>query len=154
MHKNLFMFGFFCLSMFFISMNTAEAQFSKSKNPPSSLENLVSGKDASLAADVLEKMYEGNRQPESVKMLVAILRGSQMGPGEGWFGPAETRYSWKWLAGRCGVDPAKGGIPRKSFIGPDAWFVRLDRNRDGAITPDDFDWSDRNPYVQMSAIVN
>jgi hypothetical protein len=62
-------------------------------------------------------------------MLVAVLRGSQMGPGEGWFGPAQSRYSWKWLADRCGVDPAKGGIPRDRFRGPEAWFARLDRQR-------------------------
>jgi hypothetical protein len=85
-------------------------------------------------------------------MLAAILRGSQMGPGEAWFGPAETRYSWKWLAGRCGVDPAKDEISRQNFTGPDAAFARLDRNHDGAITPDDLDWSDRNPYVQMSKL--
>src|SRR5262249_28279758 len=31
---------------------------------------------------------------------------------------------------------------------------RLDRNQDGRITPDDLNWSDRNPYVQMSSMTN
>jgi hypothetical protein len=111
-------------------------------------------KGAAAAAALLEGAYEGDRPPEGVRMLVAILRGSQMGPGEGWFGPADSRYSWKWVASYCGVDPAKGSIPRKSFRGPESWFARLDCNKDGAITPDDLDWSDRNPYVQMSYMAN
>jgi hypothetical protein len=82
------------------------------------------------------------------------LRGGQIGPSDGWFGPAENRYSWRWLANHSGVDPQKGVIGRKSFRGSDALFARLDRNKDGAIAPDDFDWSDRSPYVQMSYMTN
>lgn len=33
-------------------------------------------------------------------------------------------------------------------------FSRLDRNKDGQIAADDLDWSDRNPYLQQSALVN
>lgn len=111
-------------------------------------------KAAAAAAAVLESAYRGRQQPESVRMLIAILRGSRMGPGEGWFGPASSRYSWAWLAEHCGVDPAKGAIPRDAFRGSPAWLQRLDRNRDGAITPDDLDWSERSPMVQMSAMTN
>jgi hypothetical protein len=109
---------------------------------------------AAAAAALLESAYQGERPPEAVRMLAAILRGSQMGVGEGWFGPAETRYTWKWLTGHYVVDPTKGGIPRSSFGGQDVLFARLDRNRDGVITPDDLDWSDRNPYIQMSNVAN
>jgi hypothetical protein len=106
------------------------------------------------AAALLEGAYEGKRPPESVRMLAAVLRGSSMGPGDGWFGPAETRYSWKWLADRCGVDPAEGLISPAAFRGPESSFARLDRNKNGVISEDDLDWSDRNPYVQMSAMAN
>ena len=107
------------------------------------------------AASIIEGAFQGERPPEAARMLAAILRGSEMGPSEGWFGPAETRYTWSWLAKRCGVDPeTKAGIPRNKFPGSDALFNRLDRDKDGAITPEDFDWSDRNPYVQMSNMVN
>jgi hypothetical protein len=106
------------------------------------------------AAAILESAYQGERPPEAVRMLAAVLRGSRMGPGEGWFGPAEIRYSWKWLAERCGVDAAKGSIPRERFRGSDAWFARLDRDKDGSITPDDFDWSERSPYVQMARLAD
>src|SRR5258708_6589413 len=67
--------------------------------------------EAARAAEILEKAYAGARPPESVRMLNAILRGSQLGPGEGWFGPAQSRYTWDWLAKQCAVDPAKGAIP-------------------------------------------
>jgi hypothetical protein len=109
-------------------------------------------KAGAAAAALLESAYQGQRPPESVRMLAAVLRGSQMGPGDGWFGPAQTRYSWKWLAERCGVDPAKGKILPSGFRGPPAWFARLDRNKDGVIAADDLDWSERNPFVQMSSM--
>jgi hypothetical protein len=109
---------------------------------------------AAAAAALLEGAYEGQRPPEAVRMLATVLRGSSMGPGDGWFGPAESRYSWKWLAERCGVDPDQGAIPRSAFRGPEALFPQLDRDKDGIISPDDLDWSDRNPYLQASAVAN
>ncbi len=125
----------------------------RSAAPPPS-QTLENPQAAAAAAALLEGAYEGQRPPESVRMLAAVLRGSSMGPGDGWFGPAETRYSWKWLADRCGVDPAKGAIPRSAFRGPEPSFARLDRNKDGVISEDDLDWSDRNPYLQMSSMAN
>jgi thiol-disulfide isomerase/thioredoxin len=109
---------------------------------------------AACAAAFFESLYEGETPPEAVRMLVAILKGSKMGPGEGWFGPAQTRYTWEWLAQRCGVEPQSGRIPRDRFCGPAAWFARLDRNGDGILTPDDLDWSDQNPYLRMSRSVD
>jgi len=109
-------------------------------------------KAAAAAIERLEKSYEGTRQPEAVRMLIAILRNSLSGDS-GWFGPADTRYDWKWLAKRCGAESAKG-IPRGKFPGGDAWFAVLDRNKDGAITANDLDWSDRNPDVQLMGLAN
>src|SRR5579875_2104181 len=91
---------------------------------PSAVTRKDDPKAAAAAAALLESAYQGQTPPEAVRMLIAILRGSQMGPGEGWFGPAQSRYSWKWLAKRCGVDPAQRAIPRKQFPGPDTWFAR------------------------------
>jgi hypothetical protein len=122
----------------------------RSALPPLDNKVLADPKAAAAAADLLESAYQGERPPEGVRMLAAILRGSQMGPGEGWFGPPETRYTWKWLTSHYAVDPARGGIPRSSFRGQEALFARLDRNKDGVITPDDLDWSERSPYIQMS----
>lgn len=116
--------------------------------------SLADRKKAEAAAEVLESAYQGQTPPEGVRMLIAVLRGSRVGPGIGWFGPAQTRYSWKWLASRCRVDAAQGNIPPNRFCGSEIWFRRLDRNKDGLLSSDDFDWSYSNPYVQMSDLIN
>ncbi len=122
--------------------------------PPLTAPQYADAKAAAATAAEVEKQYAGRAQPEAVKMLVAILRGSYMGPGEGWFGPARSRYTWPWLAARHGLDPAAKGVPRAQFKGPPDLFARLDRDGDGTITPADLDWSDRSPYVQQAAMVS
>ena len=101
----------------------------------------------------IEKAYANTTPPEGVRMLLAISRGSMLGPGEGWFGPAQSRYSWDWLAKRCGIATAET-IPADKFPGPKPLFDRLDRNKDGRIAEEDLDWSDRNPWVQQAYMVN
>jgi EF hand len=107
------------------------------------------GKPADMAAlaDALEKAYAGTQQPESVRMLIAISRGSQMGPTDGWFGPAQTRYTWDWLARLHGK--AAEGITKEQFRGQESWFACLDRNKDGRITADDLDWSENSLYLRQ-----
>ena len=109
-------------------------------------------KEAASAVEALEKEYP-DPQPEAVRMLIAILKGSQLNGTDGWFGPAQTRYTWQWLAEqRHDVDPkAKAAeITRDAFRGPELLFEALDRDGDGAITARDLDWSDRNPYVMQA----
>src|SRR5262245_7557785 len=76
---------------------------------------------------------------EFVEMASAILSGSRMGPNDGWFHPSRSRHDWNWLATRHGLD-GKGTIARQQFRGPAALFERLDRDGDGVLTADDFDW--------------
>ncbi|HEX5272386.1 MAG TPA: deiodinase family protein, partial [Gemmataceae bacterium] len=113
--------------------------------------------DAARAAKFLQGAFKGEPTPEAAEMLIAILKGSQMGPGSGWFHPGQSRYDWKWLAERHGVKPGDA-ITRDRFRGPAALFDRLDRNKDGALRIDDFDWSDRGPnavqYAMMSGTIN
>jgi len=103
----------------------------------------------------LEQQYEGKlaEAPEAIRMLIDISHGSQMLPGEGWFGPGASRYSYNWLLSR---HDAKEGTPLSAddFRGLPHWLARIDRNHDGQITPDDLDWSDRNPWVQRAGMVN
>jgi alkylhydroperoxidase family enzyme len=105
-------------------------------------------------AAFLSKVYGDTLPPEGARMLKAIADGSQMGPGEGWFGPAQTRFDYAWLAEKCGVDPKAPGIPKDKFAGPPDLFPVLDRNRDDAIQAMDIDWSESNPYVEMSYTLN
>lgn len=104
-------------------------------------------------AEELEKTYPPENRPEAVKMLVHILRGSQMGPQDGWFGPSQSRYTWPWLAERLVGNAEAKVIPREKYSGPDAWWARLDRDGDGQATPGDFDWSAQHPWVQQSSVV-
>jgi alkylhydroperoxidase family enzyme len=109
--------------------------------------------DAARAARWLQEAFRGQPTPEAVEMLIAIARGSGMGPGEGWFHPGQARYGWPWLAHRHGVPP-DGAIPRARFLGSPSLFARLDRNKDGQLRADDFDWSDRSPYAQQQRVIN
>lgn len=123
------------------------------KLPPLTESQYADEKVAAKTADELEKQFAGKKQPEAVKMLVSILRGSQMGPRDGWFGPAQSRFSWAWLAERHKLDATAKELPKSKFQGDIDLFARLDRDGDGSITPGDLDWSDANPYVQRMGMV-
>jgi len=119
------------------------------KLPKLDPDKLGDPKEAARAVERLEKEHPEPR-PEAVKMLIAILKGSQLNGTDGWFGPAQTRYTWPWLADQHGIDPKKGSITADKFRGPTALFDALDRDGDGKITAGDLDWSDRNPYVMQA----
>ncbi|MBY0514523.1 MAG: deiodinase family protein, partial [Gemmataceae bacterium] len=123
------------------------------KLPAINPDKMADPKEAARVADELEKDYAGRKQPEAVRMLVSILRG-RLGGDDGWFGPAETRYTWTWLAKRHGLEPAAMAVPRERFRGPADVFARLDRDGDGRVTPGDLDWSDRHPFVQQLGWTN
>jgi thiol-disulfide isomerase/thioredoxin len=109
--------------------------------------------DAARAAKWLQSAFKGQTTPEAAEMLIAIARGSRMGPGEGWFHPGQGRFGWKWLADRHGIRTG-GTIPREKFLGPEGLFARLDRNKDGQLRADDFDWSDRTFYAQQGYMMD
>jgi hypothetical protein len=109
---------------------------------------------ANRTADELEKAYPAEARPEAVRMMLDILRKADIGPRSGWFGPAQSRFDWKWLAGQHGLDPAATELPVVKFRGSPVSAKRLDRDGDGSITPDELDWSDRNPWVQQAYLVS
>jgi hypothetical protein len=87
------------------------------------------------------------RHVEAVEMITAVLNGSDMGPGEGWFHPGQGRYGWKWLADRYDANQ-DGVIALREFGGSTDDFLRLDRDHNGVLTADDFDWSEKSPYMR------
>src|SRR5206468_6574354 len=119
------------------------------KLPKLDPDKLSDPKEAERAVEMLEKEFAEPR-PEAVRMLIAILKGSQLNGTDGWFGPAESRYTWQWLADRHSVDPKTGTIVRDKFRGSAALFEALDRDGDGKIAANDLDWSDRNLYVMQA----
>jgi len=94
----------------------------------------------------------GDKAPpsEAVRMVTTILKGGKMGGDSGWFGPGLRRHDWVWLGGRCDAD-RDGKVVRKEFPGPDALFARMDRDRDGAVTAADLDWSPESPFLKQEA---
>jgi thiol-disulfide isomerase/thioredoxin len=146
-----------CTGLF---MTALSAQLAAA-DPATPNANVSAGKDSASTAAILqlppaeiEKAYAGRTPPEAVRMLLAVTtRGSQMGPDDGWFGPPAARYSWKWLTEKHGLSETDA-IPADKFLGSAHWFARLDRNRDGRISAEDLDWSDRNPWVQQAYLVN
>lgn len=60
--------------------------------------------------------------------------------GGGWYRPSESRYDWEWLRQRCDRNGDKA-VSLEEFGGPREWFEALDKDRDGTLTKDDFDWS-------------
>ena len=90
--------------------------------------------------EVLEKAWPDH--PEWVAMLVDILQGSQLGPGDGWFKKAVAQTRFTWDAARAALDKdGDGSISKAEFGGGDTDFARLDRDRDGLLTAPDFDFS-------------
>lgn len=88
--------------------------------------------------------------PELAEMVGAILvRGSDLGAGRGWFHPGEMTHDWKWLASKRD-DDHDGAIFPDEFHGPRDLFARLDRDSDGAVTAEDFDWTEKSGWLRMT----
>jgi len=110
--------------------------------PPSKPGPTASPSTASTPRSGLSLESAWPDHPEWAAMLVDILGGSQLGPGEGWFKKAVSQTRSSWDATRATLDKdGDGSISRGEFPGPDADFARLDRDRDGALTAPDFDFS-------------
>ena len=80
--------------------------------------------------------------PEWLDQLTEILQETPMGPNTGWFRRAVAQTQFDWNAVRKRLDAnGDGAISRKEFSGSDQDFARLDRDRDGGLTKNDFDFS-------------
>ena len=84
---------------------------------------------------------EGER-PEWLLMFADILRGSQLGPDDGWFRveTGGTAYPWDRVRGSYDAD-GDAVVTTEEWPGDEASFGALDRDGDGSIGPSDFDWS-------------
>lgn len=87
------------------------------------------------------------RSSEAGRMLDAILSGSMMGGTDGWFGPGSSRYGYAWLLAFADANGDGALSPKELGDFPEAVAV-LDRDGDGRVLPDDFDWSEASPFVR------
>ena len=87
------------------------------------------------------------KKGEAGEMLNAILSGSRMGAGDGWFKASQTRFGYEWLT-RNFDSNKDGGVTKEEWTGPSELFDRLDRDRNGVVKRDDFDWTDSSAYLR------
>ncbi len=122
--------GTAALLMFLATGVLVRADDAKSPSAPSPAEAL---------AKALDEAWP--ERPEWLDMYTDILQGSQLGPNDGWFrrAKAQTRFGWEASRKRFDHD-GDAKIARAEWPGESADFARLDRDHDGALTRDDFDF--------------
>jgi hypothetical protein len=77
---------------------------------------------------------------EAIAHLTFMAADARGGTGGGgWYRPSQTRYGWEWLRRRRDKD-GDGAVSFEEFSGPREWFEALDKNGDGLLTADDFEW--------------
>lgn len=106
----------------------------------------------SLTPEEIEASYKDQEMPEAIRMYLVIARGGQLDGRGGWFGPAESRFSWDWLATRHGIKPEES-LKKDAFKGSESAFNTLDRDKNGSIDKSDLDWDPNNSWVQQSYLV-
>ena len=130
------------------TLDTTTAATEETDAPPAPGPDLLK-----YTPEQIEAAYEGKEMPEAVAMYLVVARDGQLDGTNGWFGPAQNRFSWQWLAERHGIAPDQP-LAADSFHGPEAIFRQLDRDHDGRISGFDLDWSDENPWVRQSYMIN
>ena len=98
------------------------------------------------AAAIAEELRSSlDKDSEAIAMLNDIVKGSNLGPEDGWFPLAkvENRFGWDYAVKRYDTN-ADASISPDEFPGSEDDFDRLDRNSDGEITDADFDWSEHS----------
>ncbi len=105
---------------------------------------------AGFQSRLLEFYGKSFPRSEAARMLTTVLRGEQLRAGFGWYDPSQFRFGWKWLASRFDAN-GDGRIVKSEFPVEAEYFSRLDRDRNGAITSDDFDWTENSPWAKTSA---
>ncbi|MBW3541481.1 MAG: hypothetical protein KY476_14535 [Planctomycetes bacterium] len=103
------------------------------------------------AEELLAKVPLEKRTADVEAMVRAIASG-RMGPNQGWFRPGESRLGWEWLRSQYDAD-GDDAVERDEFGGEAETFSRLDRDRSGRITSDDFAWSDNSPWMKQTGQV-
>ncbi len=87
---------------------------------------------------------------EFAEMLWMIMtKGANMGPTDGWFHPSASRFGWNQL--KAHDQNGDDSISPAELAAAPEYFRRLDRDHDGAIKAEDFDWSPQSAYLRQLA---
>lgn len=125
--------GCFCLTIALCGVDQSIAE-----NPSAPQEEELTPDAQAAVAELRQSLSPDS---EAMAMLESILSGSRLGPGEGWFKTAvsQTRFRWDYVAARYdGNNDAM--ITPEEFGGTPDEFARVDRDGDGKLTEDDFNW--------------
>ena len=97
--------------------------------------------EAQAAADELKKSLPPDS--EARRMLDDILKGTMLGPTDGWFAMSRSysRYSWPNLKKQFDANN-DDRLTAKELGLDEEPFARLDRDSDGVVTARDLDWSE------------
>jgi hypothetical protein len=116
-------------------------------NAPSAIPGL-SPEAAARLGQLLERDWQD--RPEWADMAIALLKGD---PDDGgWWRGTQTRYHWDWLAEKFDGDYSsaveRAEIPG-DVAGADQLLAGLDRDGNGVVAADDFDWTENSEYVRQ-----
>jgi len=140
------------LTVLLTGLAAARLAAAEEPKPTATSTGAPAGGQAEEIAKVLQEAWPD--RPEWLDMYTAILDEEAMGPKYGWFRTAVTQTRFDWEATRKRFDrDGDSRIARQEFPGRDADFARLDRDRDGALTQADFDFSSRNSPPAPGAMV-
>lgn len=123
----------------------------QSEDPAAALLSRLSPDNLRAVGEMLDRDWKD--KPEWVEMAVAVFRGQEMRVGSGWWKPSAKRYDWKWLRANFDSD-ADGAVSAQEFsaqcpstltalLPKDKLFERIDRDFNGQLASDDFDWFSR-----------
>lgn len=113
--------------------------------------------EAARLADELDESLPA--ESEARAMYDDILKGSQLGPTDGWFrlAVAQTRFDWPAVKARYDRD-GDDAVSPEEFGGPGDDFARLDRDGDGKLTEADLAWKEsalaRDPASAVFAMAD
>jgi len=104
---------------------------------------------AAFEAPLLDYYGRGTAGSEAARMLATVQRGDPLRGGVGWYDPGQSRYDWPWFTDRFDTNRDRR-LSKEELKGE--WFTRLDRDRDGVVTADDFDWSDKSSWAKQTGV--
>lgn len=99
-----------------------------------------------------EEIYQdvaGSLLPEGMQKHLGVVLG--VWPKQ--ISISETAYGWEWLSSRHDANK-DGSVTSAEFRCPAEFFKRLDRSRDGVLTREDFDWSEKSSLLTRAQQAN
>ena len=122
-------------------------QAAAEENAPAAAPGL-SPEAAARLGQLLDRDWQD--RPEWADMAIALLKGDPDDAGW-WRRGTQSRYHWDWLAEKFDRDYSSvvelAEVP--GVAGVDRLLAGLDRDGNGAVAADDFDWSQNSEYLRQ-----